>query len=350
MRIGIITQPIGHNYGGILQNYALQQVLKRLHHKPCTIDFVFPKHWGERIKHVLWSWVHFRSPNRWLGIRKKTVRKFIHRHIKTTFPVRKYRKIVVQLYGFDALIAGSDQIWRPLYNDETLYDMYFKFAEDLPVKKIVYAASFGTDEWEYDPEQMQYCRSLAHGIDVVSVREKSGVELCHQHFGIDAQWVLDPTLLLDKKDYEVLCERIPRASQPYVAAYILDGNDHLLSKIDEIGKSINMPVRLFSADKDMTLTVEEWLAMFRDANYVITDSFHGTVFSIIFNKPFISTGNQSRGMSRFESLLEQFGLDDRLFSDISVEVLLQSISWTEINRHRKLLQDRSVRFLEDALK
>ena len=353
MRIGIITQPLIHNYGGILQNYALQQILRRLDHKPITIDYVPMKDWGPRLKHIVWSYLHLKKPNEWTFCppkRQEIAKIFIRQNITATGIVRKYRARTVQSYRFNALIAGSDQIWRPIYNNESLYDMYFKFAEEISVKKIVYAASFGTDEWEYSPELTKTCRTLAQKIDVVSVREKSGVELCRQHFGIDAQWVLDPTLLLDKKDYEVLCERIPRASQPYVAAYVLDGDDHILSQIDEIGKSFNMPVRLFSAGKDMTLTVEEWLAMFRDADYVITDSFHGTVFSIIFNKPFISIGNQSRGIGRFESLLGQFGLDDRLSSDISVEVLLQPISWEEINRQKKLLQDRSVRFLEDALK
>lgn len=352
MRIGIITQPLGHNYGGILQNYALQQVLKQLGKNPRTIDFVCPKHLEKRIKHIVQSLIHFRKPDKWLlpPKRYKVAKKFIFRHIRRTYTIRRYRANTVRLYRFDAIIAGSDQIWRPMYNIGMLNDRYFNFVGNLPVKKIVYGASFGTDEWEYSPELTRTCRTLAQKIDAVSVREKSGVEFCRQYFGIDAQWVLDPTLLLDKKDYEVLCERIPRASQPYVAAYVLDGDNHLLSQIDEIGKSFNMPIRLFSADKDMTLTVEEWLAMFRDADYVITDSFHGTVFSIIFNKPFISIGNKSRGMSRFESLLGQFGMDDRLSSDISVEVLLQPISWEEINRQRKLLQDRSVRFLEDALK
>lgn len=351
MRIGIITQPLGCNYGGILQNYALQRILCYLGHKPKTMDYVVSKHPKDRIKHTIKNLVHFERPDLWpLQRRQKFVKKFIHKHISTTFKVRKYEGRLIKLYRFQAIIAGSDQIWRPKYNYGYLSDMFFRFVEELPVRKIVYGASFGTDEWEYSPELTSVCRTLAQKIDVVSVREKSGVELCHQHFGIYAQWVLDPTLLLDKMDYEALCEQISRATQPYVAAYILDGDDHLLSQIDEIGKSLNMPVRLFSAEKDMTLTVEEWLAMFRDANYVITDSFHGTVFSIIFNKPFISIRNQSRGIGRFESLLGQFGLDDRLSSDISVEVLLQPISWDEINRQKKLLQDSSVRFLEDALK
>lgn len=351
MRIGIITQPLIHNYGGILQNYALQRILCQLGHKPKTMDYVLSKHRKDRIKHTIKNLVHFERPNLWpLQRRQKFVKGFIHKHISTTFRVRKYEGVLIKLYRFQTIIAGSDQIWRPMYNIGTLNDMYFNFVGDLPVRKIVYGASFGTDEWEYSPELTSVCRTLAQKIDAVSVREKSGVEFCRQYFGIDAQWVLDPTLLLDKKDYEILCERVPRASQPYVAAYVLDGDDHLLSQIDGIGKSFNMPIRLFSADKDMTLTVEEWLAMFRDANYVITDSFHGTVFSIIFNKSFISIGNKSRGMVRFESLLGQFGMDDRLSSDISVEVLLQPISWDEINRQKKLLQDRSVRFLEDALK
>ena len=350
MRIGIITQPLSANYGGILQNYALQQVLLRLGHSPVTMDLVPDKHLGDRIKHLIWSCLHFKKPNKWFFLygRSGVAQRFIHKNIATTPIVQKYRAGMVKLYRFHALIAGSDQIWRPKYN-AYLEDMFFRFAEKLPVKKIVYGASFGTDEWEYSPQMTEDCRVLVRRIAAVSVREKSGIALCRNHFGIEAQWVLDPTLLLDATDYEQLCASVPRSEQAFLAAYLLDVDDHLTAEIEKIGKALNWPIRLFSSSQDASLTVEEWLAMFRDAKYVITDSFHGTVFSIIFNKPFVAVGNRSRGMSRFLSLLEQFGLEDRLSPEISAEILLRPIPWNEIISRKKQLKDSSIYFLKSNL-
>ena len=351
MRIGIITQPLNANYGGILQNYALQQVLLRMGHSPVTIDLLPDKHLGDRIKHLVWSFLHFKQPNKcfFLYGRSGFAQRFIRKNIVATHIVQKYRAGTVKFYRLQALIAGSDQIWRPKYNSYP-EDMFFRFAEKLPVKKIVYGASFGTDEWEYSPKMTEDCRTLARRIAAVSVREKSGIALCRHHFGIEAQLVLDPTLLLDTADYEQLCAHIPHSEQAFLAAYLLDVDEQITAEIEKTGKSLNLPIRVFSSEPDASLTVEGWLAMFRDAKYVITDSFHGTVFSIIFNKPFVAIGNCSRGMSRFHSLLEQFGLEDRLSEDFSSEVLQKPIQWARINSLRHILKEKSIRFLENGLR
>ena len=354
MRIGIITQPLLSNYGGILQNYALQQVLIRMGHKPITIDLLPPQRRKDKIKHYLRSFLHLKWPDKWdsPNRRNRNIHRFISKNLKTTHLVRKYNGTIVKLYRFDTIIAGSDQIWRPMYNEyyaDHLYDEYFKFVGSSPVGKIVYAASFGTDEWEYSQEQTETCRSLIHKTNAVSVREKSGVELCRQYFGIEAQWVLDPTLLLDAEDYERLCAHILRAEQSFIAAYLLDVEEELTDRIKALALEFELPLRFFSTGEIKTLSIEEWLAMFRDATYVITDSFHGTVFSIIFNRPFISIGNSSRGMSRFLSLLEQFGLEDRLSPEISTEIMLRPISWDSINERKDAWKEKSMRFLEQNL-
>lgn len=347
MRIGIITQPLARNYGGILQNYALQQVLLRMGHTPITIDYLPVK---ERLRHLLSCLRHFRKPDKWFFARHRPqfIKQFIRHHVAKTHRVNRYRAATVIRYRFDVLLAGSDQIWRPKYN-KYLSDMYFLFAASLPVKKIVYGASFGTDECEYNSQMVDFCHSLIHQIDAVSVREKSGVALCRHYFGIEAEWVLDPTLLLDVTDYERICASIPNSYQEYLAVYLLDIDKQLVGNIEKISHTLNIPLRLFSADNDVSLSIEEWLVMFRDAKYIITDSFHGTIFSIIFNKPFISIGNYYRGMSRFFSLLGQFGLEDRLSPDISMEKLICPIAWEKINRQKQVLKKHSIRFLETAL-
>lgn len=354
MRIGIITQPLLSNYGGILQNYALQQVLIRMGHKPKTIDLLPPQHRKDKIKHYIRSLIHLRKPDKWEGThrRRKNINQFISKYIHITRPVRIYSWPLVKMYRFNTIIAGSDQIWRPIYNKyyaDHLYDGYFKFVKSPSVGKIVYASSFGTDEWEYSQEQTETCRLLIHKANAVSVREKSGVELCRQYFGIEAQWVLDPTLLLDAEDYERLCAHFPRAEQSFIAAYLLDVDEKLTDRVKALAHELELPLCFFSAGEAKTLSIEEWLAMFRDATYVITDSFHGTVFSIIFNRPFISVGNSSRGMSRFLSLLEQFGLEKRLSPEISAEILLRPISWEGVNERKKNWKEKSIHFLKQSL-
>ena len=205
----------------------------------------------------------------------------------------------------EAIIVGSDQVWRPKYNYR-IEDMFLKFAEKLPVRRIAYAASFGVDNWEYTSKQTFECAALAKKFDAISVREESGVKLCKEHLGVDATWVLDPTLLLTKEDYESICRDTPVCNEKYIAVYVLDENENVTATYEKESAARGLVVKKFHADSESTLTVPEWLAMFRDASFVVTDSFHGTVFSIICGKEFKCIYNEGRGAARFESLLNLY--------------------------------------------
>lgn len=124
--------------------------------------------------------------------------------------VNDFTPDLTQKYGLDAYVVGSDQVWRPAFNlGPRLGNMFLDFAGD-DVKKISYAASFGCKEWEYTEEQERMCGKLAKRFDAISVREASGVDLCKEHFGVDATLVLDPTLLLNKEDYGKVCHDVPK--------------------------------------------------------------------------------------------------------------------------------------------
>ena len=166
--------------------------------------------------------------------------------------------------------------------------MFLRFVSKPNVKKLAYAASFGIDEWDYSPELTKECSRLAKEFMAISVREGSGIVLCNKHLDVEAVQVIDPTLLLDKADYEQLCADIPVESTPFTAVYVLDKSLPKMQLIQKLASEIGLPTKIFSAHHGMTLSIEEWLAMFRDARYLITDSFHGTAFSIIFNKPFVA--------------------------------------------------------------
>ena len=357
MKIGIITQPLIANYGGTLQNFALHQVLKLLGHDPITIDYIqAPISYFRYVLSLCKSMALFFIPNkrrpftiRHIPKRNAIMEAFVRKHIAVTRQVSSYTPDLIKEYGLEAIITGSDQVWRPRYN-RFLEDMFLRFAKDARIKKVVYAASFGVDFWEYTDEQTVACKKWIQQLDSVSVREASGIDLCKRYFNVEAIEVLDPTLLLDKEDYENVCKDVPKEEKSFVASYILDFTPEKERFICKMAAEKGLSVRIFSAGKDMKWSVEEWLSMFRDADYIVTDSFHGTVFSIIFNKSFISIGNPSRGMSRFYSLLDKFGLQQCLLAEDNLEDgMLRDVDWEYTNRIRNEWKMQAFDFLNHSL-
>lgn len=340
MKIGILTLPLHTNYGGILQAYALQTVLERMGHD----NRVIQRLWRQQIvwwkyplqivnrcvrRFVLGRKVALFSEFKWnknQAVIERNTKEFIDEYIHT----HQIKQISdIKETDFDAIVVGSDQIWRPKYyrfHYKFIEDAFLSFAAKWSVKRIAYAASFGTEEWEYNKVETQKCSNLLQKFDAVSVREKSGVELCEKYLGCkDAKWVLDPTMLLNKEDYERLIPQNIKAPGDLMC-YVLDANNEINDLVAKIAQENDMKVFQAASDVDnvslpiekrVQPPVESWLSGFRDAKLVITDSFHSCVFSILFHKPFVVLGNKNRGYSRFESLLKQFGLENRLIENAS---------------------------------
>ncbi len=371
MKICILTQPLHTNYGGLLQAYALQTVLKRMGHEVLTEDRKYSRSFIDRLKSINAIRVLF-GKERIITISDKDKKimsrctdEFIRKYISTTPPVYSCDKRELRNFHFDAFLVGSDQVWRPMYSP-CLQNYFLDFTEGQKVKRVAYAASFGTDEWEFTPEQTAACSELAKQFDAISVREESGIGLCKNYFGVDAAHLLDPTMLLEKDDYISLVtqEQEPEHTGK-VLTYFLDRTAMKDSVADAVCDKLNgtsfsvMPEKQYSevGSKELSRcvypSVTSWLRGFMDAEYVVTDSFHGTVFSIIFNKPFIAIANRERGLSRFSSLLNKFGLEDRLvFSsdDLTEELLKAKIDFDKVNSIRKSEQVRAFEFLEISLK
>ena len=234
--------------------------------------------------------------------------------------------------------------------------MYIHF--DLNVRRIAYAASFGTNDWEFSEEDTLECARLAKLFDKISVREKSGVRLCEEYLGVQAEHVLDPTLLLNAEDYIRLFEdaKVPK-SEANLFCYVLDANaesESIISSLENDGyKAMHAKLVTNSTRENprpCQLSVEEWLRGIYDAELVVTDSFHACVFSIIFKKPFIALGNKTRGNTRFDSLFETFDLQDRHV--VSYDAYVEKKDWLkgtfDTTRIECLLQkqrEKSVFFL-----
>lgn len=356
MKIGILTQRLHNNFGGLLQNFALQQTLKKLDHQPVTIDFR-PRN------NVLWfllvqlkTIVVFFIPGKrrpfgkWKKREKRdeNISLFVNKYIDTTHRIQKLLSTIVPMYKLDAIIVGSDQVWRPKYN--TIENTFLAFVKSKNIKKVAYAASFGVSNWEFTQTQTEKCRLLAQKFDAISVRENSGVDLCHKYLNVNAEETLDPTLLLNKDDYFTLCSNVQNNNNSFLAAYILDITDQKKKEIETFAKSKNIEPLFFSAESEVTLSIQEWLAMFRDASYIITDSFHGTVFSIINEKPFISIINKQRGADRFVSLLSKVGLENRMMNEDKIDNFIDTpIDWNIVSSIIEKHKIKSIEFLKRNL-
>lgn len=361
MRIGIVTQPLEMNYGGILQNWALQQALRHLGHEPITIDayerYSTPHYFYNCMQAVISCLRRGKKislPKRYRGsLRRPHTGEFVERNIAKTYVMWDYQRSVVRRYGLDAMVVGSDQVWRSKYNGGHLEDMYLKFAEGLPLRRVAYAASFGVDEWEYSAAQTEACARLAQQMDAISVREASGIDLCRDYLGVDAQRVLDPTMLLKPADYEgLISNELAQAKdeQNYLGVYCLDVTQKKMAFFERLACDRGLTVHYFAGGWYAAETVEQWLLMFNRASMMVTDSFHGTVFSILFGKEFYTLGNPKRGNTRIMGLLEQFGLEQHLISDTEpVEPKHHDIDWADVNARLAQKRKESLDFLSKSL-
>jgi polysaccharide pyruvyl transferase WcaK-like protein len=355
MKILILTLPLRHNYGGILQAFALQRFLAELGHDVTTLN-------RREALGLKKQQIAFYLKKMFPVLKPKdnyeNLEKFRDKYLKISHAIRDSEKLKSFFIknNFDAVVVGSDQVWRPKYSP-CLPNFFLDFVEgsSLNIKKISYAASFGVDDWEFTKEQTTLCKSLIQKFDAISVREKFAVELCQKYFDVKAEWVVDPTLLLSENDYKEIFKRSKNFSDKgSIAVYLLDHDDKkkriALDVADSLKKKINFIMPQEKIKK--YIGVDEWLASFYNADFVVTDSFHGCVFSIIFNKPFIALGNKKRGLSRFYSLLSLFELEDRLIlveDDFKREMIFNQINWCRINNIRFKHVEYSKNFLISAL-
>lgn len=424
MRIGILTQPLRANYGGLLQCWALQQVLLRLGHEAWVIRREEPD-----VSHRLTGWLRRQTANmvkaatgrtgvKWVyrGEERRIfeyVRRFSRTRIQPQTPPLHSSAALLADYEerrYDAYVVGSDQVWRPSFID-SVTDYFLGFLPSREkVRRVAYAASFGTDEWEFGGTLAERCRRLAVRFDAVSVRERGGVALCRERLGIDARWVLDPTLLLLPADYEALARdeaahllasgrlggvAVPASGEDSVPArpaervvtdafgrslvgageggdccgrlfcYVIDRSDSAEALCREVGMRLGLtPVSVLARAEgtvprgtptsDMVHPpVSAWLTALREADAVLTDSFHGCVFALLFGRPFVTLGNAVRGQARFSSLLSLFGLECRMVGGADAAAVAnrmsEPIDWRSVNEILCRERERSVDFLRQTL-
>ena len=374
MNIGVLTQPLRNNYGGLLQAYALTKILHEMGHTAIILHRSCDYHiHGSHFLYLLSCWFrHLPTPPTYISrqswkIIETYTQEFARKYIPQSpliFHTKRLRKFVAK-QKIEAIIVGSDQVWRPKYSP-CIEDYFLEFTKGMDIKRIAYAASFGTDIWEFNKKQTQKFSKLLSSFDAISVREDSAVSMCQEYLNTNQPFhALDPTLLLPVESYDAIIYNQKKTGNcnGELFCYILDNDTIKEECVANCANTLKYKPYFCMPNKEVTPNnvfsnleecifppVEQWLQSFRDAKLVITDSFHGCVFSIIFHKPFWVIKNSQRGNSRFESLLRMLKLEDRTidgtFTNFDWE---RNINWKEVDCQIKEQRNNSLNFLINAL-
>lgn len=350
MKIALLNLPVDNNYGGNLQRYALMKVLQDLGHDVTHIALRYKRNlpWYKKpysypkrfiLKYFFHKKIHINEEaylNKQDKEKLKTILPFYDKYIKHTRFCYSIRDFVRETRGkFDAYVVGSDQVWRKsMCLPIGWRNFLLEFAAEENVKRFAYAISFGIDSTEYDEEEYSEFRELFSYFNHVSVRENTAVDILNA-MGCNTSHVslcLDPTLLLDRLEWVKLCSDVnpSKLTKGKIFCYVLDMTEEIKKLIKQKSEELILPV-VVAGLSSTTLSITDWLSSIYDAEFVITDSYHGIVFSIIFGKQFLYCGNKRRGNSRIESLFEIIGISCNNNQDID---------WNSVNRnisyHKKI--------------
>lgn len=339
-RIAIISSfawiKVANNYGALLQYYALQQYLYNKGHYAFWIRYVLPTNTISTLKNIIK--MVLKSPSVALNtyLCHRSFLKYCKEYLNLSEDKYTEHSLDETYPHADYYITGSDQVWGG-----TIPANYLCFVKDNH-KKIAYAASFGRAD--IDKEQLEFVAPWIKSFSHISVRESSGMDIC-ESIGCKAEHLLDPTLLIDSNKYPHT-NRIVKGN--YIFAYFLN-----IRKLDDIQwQSIvdysdlkRMEIKVcavqgsqyqFSKKYLVYPSPVEWLTYYRDAELIITNTFHGTVFAIIHHKPFVcilQSGGSAKQNTRMISLLNMFDLSNRVLeSDICIEdVAKEAINWRHVD-------------------
>ena len=349
LKVGIVTITLGINYGNRLQNYALQETLNKIGVNSQTFENIYQE---KKIINKIKRYFTLKKKEKQFALKLKRFDEFNKEYInlKGTIKSNYVSKNINK--KFDYFICGSDQIWNPYYVGNRGTN-FLTFAQK--PKTISYAASFGASDI-LDDRKLEFKKYLEH-INCLSCREEQGIKIIKDLTGRDAQLVLDPTLLLSKSEWKKISKKpkyIPQ--KKYLVTYFLGNlNEDYRQRIKDIAKKNNLEVfnimDISDIDKFST-NPSEFIYLIQNAELICTDSFHGNVFSIIFNKPYIifeRNDNITNMNSRFVSLNNILKLPNRNYKSIKKEEIF-NMDYTLINQNIEKEKEKSIEYLKKSLK
>lgn len=365
MKIKTITCHDVYNSGASLQTYALMSYLENLNHEVEIIDYKpdylsshykllavsNPKYETNIILKVMYIVLKF--PGRVLALKNKVpYDQFKKDYLKITKTRYKSNdELKENLPEADVYIAGSDQIWNPTLKNGKDPAFYMDFVPDNK-KKISYAASFAVEEFPL--ELRDKTSKMVNRINSISVREKSGLNILSSMNITDGVQVLDPVFLLDKEHWNSMCNSID-FNEKYLFVYDFDNNNLIKEIALKIAKEKNLKIyTVFKSDYSdkwiKHIGPLDFITYIKNAEFVISNSFHGTAFSLIFEKDFCVVNRQEKINTRMRDLLNDIELDNRLVDELyKIEEICKRISYDKVNSLLNKKIDDSKVFLEKSL-
>lgn len=343
MKIGLLTYHHSANYGAMLQSYATAQTLKELGHEVEFINLQQPE------KKSPIGFLYFFRNLKYKRFREKY-------YPPETVKVSTKAELDEVAKKYDCLLVGSDQTWNPQISKDYYYAYFLNFG-DKNIKRISYASSFGFSEWPLEIADLkQEVQDSLRKFLALSVRETTGQKLLQEEFGIQAQVVVDPTML--RLGYDEITGNINDNHK--LCCYILNRTSEQMDFVRYLGKELGKkPVVLNNILPQKGCkyvyppSVEKWIRMIGGADIVVTDSFHGAVFSILYRRNFIVVTPRTARISRLVDLLRTLGLENRIFYTVEdLEVAkpwLKPIDYARVNSIIEQKREQSYKYLSDAL-
>lgn len=352
MKVGILTFPNSPSFGASLQMYALYNALKAMEMDVEIINYknIYMrqgKHIKESetniIKKVLSYLLCYPSTYRF----RKFEKQLLLYPRKTMNEKDNLQKISSR---YDCLICGSDQVWNPFVTDKDL-NYFFAFAES-GCKKISYAASFGVNEIEKN--YAQKIKAQLSTFDGISIREEQGQKIIEDMLGIKCDIVLDPSMLIEMSEWKKVEKKVCGLPEHYIARFIFNYDADVEKRIIELSKETGLPIvtiggtllSKFSKNKYTgPIGPQDWLYVIDHADYVVTDSFHGAAFSIIFEKElYVSLASVTN--SRLKTLMRTFSIEHRI---ISGALSSQRIDYVTVKSIMADKREDSLKFLKSSM-
>lgn len=367
MKVALITILDNTNFGTYLQALALGRTIEALGYKVEVIKYIrfiltpkgrFVTQMRERGL-LRGLFISLKGLRNLIRLRKKNY-DFINSFLSVTKEYNSNEELQAEPPIADIYLTGSDQVWNSIYNHGIDKSYYLDFAPK-GYKRVSYAASIGMDK--FPESELEVTKSLLSKYDVVTVREKQNVDLLHS-IGINSQVVLDPTLLLDKQQWQKVAKNYSMHNyESYLLIYSVETKrqEALIKyyakaiakakglKIYEVSYSSKIRHMNFADRSFLSATPDQFLNLMFHASFVIISSFHGTAFSINFNKQFL-TVSPDRFNNRVDNILGLTGLSDRMVIDYSLNIhLLKNINYELVNEKLKIKRQESLHILKKML-
>jgi hypothetical protein len=346
-KIGILTFHFSlYNFGAVLQTYSTYRIIKRMGYEPVILNYT-PR--AKTIKGKLWEYLMTFFGHQFTRFRKEYLR-------NTTDLLEKDSDFAELNHQVDSFLVGSDQVWRFTGDAEKMGRYYLDFVDDHR-PKIAYAVSFGVNYWPINEKKItNTIRKLVSRFKVIGVREESGKDIVQNIFNQKSTVVLDPTLVAGKEEFDTIARRFKRNNRKYLAYMIFDdrgekqlaihrfAKNHNMSTIKILGKKIYNPKMMY-----IFRSVGKWISLIRDAEFVITDSYHCMLFSIIYRKNFAVLKHPTNGNTRIAGFLKLIKQENRMIDhleELNKNLLNTPINYTEVEDHLNPLINKSINLIK----